>query len=104
MGNHAGMVHLFKSINEMDEEGTKIIVLPIRKGFFKYIIAWLLTLMKVCILPSKGDSVLFSECLSMGKLDQCHMGNLLKVLRPNIKVFGIVHLIPSLLELSLIHI
>lgn len=97
-GNHAGMVHLFSQIHKLDSKKTKIAVLPIRKGKIKYVVVWLCLLLKLMVKIKSGDVVLFSECLSMGKVDQVLMACCIKKYKPNIQLIGMVHLIPSLLE------
>ncbi len=97
-GNHAGMVHLFNQIHDLDGAKTRIWILPIRKKRINYLFVWLCLLLKLIVKTKSCDVVFFTECLSMGNTDQSLMAKWLRVFRPAITICGMVHLIPSLLE------
>lgn len=97
-GNHAGMVHLFAQLHNLDDTNTKLFVLPERKGSFRYALVWLCLLLKLLIRLNATDVVLFSECLSMRNFDQTRMAYFIKKIKPKVQTIGMVHLIPSLLE------
>lgn len=97
-GNHAGMVHLFVQLHNLDGTNIKLFVLPERNGVFRYALVWLYLLLKLLVKLNATDVVIFSECLSMRKVDQTRMACLIKKIKPKVQTIGIVHLIPSLLE------
>ena len=96
-GNHAGMVYLYKKIHKMDPQHTHVLVLPTKDNRFSFYVRWISVLLRLCLFTQRNDTVLFTECLSQKKSDQVNMARILHILRPSIRIWGMVHCIPSLL-------
>lgn len=95
-GNHAGMMHLYKVIHQMHPDETRLYVIKHVRP--KLILLWeyLIAILLIFKLK-KGDKVLFTECL-MADIDEVQIAKLIKYFRSGIAFYGMVHLIPEIIE------
>lgn len=102
-GNHAGMLHLYKEIIKRKPEETKLYVIN-KGGRNQYVN--MLHILWICLLLSyklkKGDKVLLTECVAK-TAKQEWIARWIKVIYPKISVYGMIHLIPSIIEKVFTH-
>lgn len=95
-GNHAGMVHLYQEIHNHDPQNTRLYVIKQLRP--KFIILWEYLIAFILIFKlRKGDKVLLTECL-IADIDETQIARFIRRFRSGISFYGMVHLIPSIIE------
>lgn len=97
-GNHAGMVYLHEKIRELHPQQVRTFVLPDKKNKLAFCYNWLKVLITLLLKSNKEDILFFTECLSFKKADQVVTAKIIHKLRPSLKIWGMVHCIPAILE------
>lgn len=97
-GNHAGMVYLHERLRDLHPKEVKTLVLPDKKKKWSFLFKWLEVLVILLLVTNTKDIIFFTECLSLKKADQSVIAQILHKLRPSLRLWGMVHCIPSILE------
>lgn len=97
-GNHAGMVYLHECIRDLHPNEVRTLILPDKKKKLAFLMMWLKVLITLLLIIKVEDVIFFTECLSFKKADQTLIARIIHKFRPSLKLWGMVHCIPSILE------